>query len=68
MIIYMRSTQMKSKFDDENGVIFIVKYQGGATTIVLYTTSWYRKLLFSLGINWFYKKTLLVVKGNPFNL
>ena len=59
---------MKNKFDDKNGVIFIVKYQGGTTTIVLYTTSWYRKLLFSLGINRFYKKTLLVVKGNPFNL
>lgn len=50
----------KQQFDDNIGEIFIVSSYStdSALGIEVYTTSWWRRLLFKIGINVFYKKKL----------
>ena len=52
-----------NKFDDERGIVWFVKYQDEITTVTLYITSWWRKLLFAVGINCYYKETEISAKG-----
>ena len=53
---------MKDKFDDKDLVIFI-QTLNGCTRLTLCTTSWWRRLLFSVGINCYYKEQEFVFKN-----
>jgi hypothetical protein len=50
-------------FDDEEGIIFFPIPLGDYTWLIVYTTSWWRRLLFSVGINCYYEKQEFVFKN-----
>lgn len=50
-------------FDDKDGVMLVITKQNGYTRVSFYTTSWWRRLLFSVGINCYYKEQEFVFKN-----
>lgn len=63
-----RAEKLKQQFDDADSTVWIVKYQDHMTTVIIYRTSWWRRALFALGINVYYKEELIKVMGDPFNI
>ena len=47
-----------NNFDDEDLVILL-----GDNRMVIYVTSWWRKLLFMVGINVYYKRYEFIING-----
>lgn len=62
-----RAEKLQQQFDDADSTVWIVKYQDHMTTVTIFRTSWWRRLFFSLGINIYYKETLMKIAGDPFN-
>lgn len=58
------------RFDDDNAEVFFIDLNdnGAITKITHCTTSWWRKLLFKLGINVYYKiKTYEYSRAYPYD-
>jgi hypothetical protein len=58
----------RQRFDDERGIVWFVKYQDEMTTVTIYVTSWWRQLLWQIGINVYYRKEEIRLPGDPYNL
>lgn len=58
----------KQRFDDTDDIVWFVKYQDKITTITILTTSWWRKLLFDIGINVYYSSMEIRLPGDVYNL